>query len=328
MTSSAASFHNLPDLAARLLGGSVIWANDEFFAARQNLISPGDADFAKGTFSHTGQVYDGWETRRRRDHGGHDSAIVRLGAPGVVYGVVVDTSWFKGNYPTEISVEGARVPGYPDVDDVLAAEWTELVPRTTASGDTKNDYSVSDRGTYTHVRLSIYPDGGVARLRVHGVARPDPALLELGPVDLAALENGASVSGCSNRYFSSPDNLLLPGRGRNMGEGWETARRRDGGNDWVSVQLAAHGVVYMTELDTTHFLGNAPGSASLSGRDGNGPWFELLPRQRLQPDCRHRFAVDVDTPVSEVRLDVFPDGGMLRMRLWGTLTDRGRASLR
>lgn len=324
---SAASFRNLPDLAARLLGGSVIWANDELFAQRQNLITSGDATFTPREFSHTGQVYDGWETRRRRDNG-FDSAIVRLGAPGVVFGVVVDTSWFKGNYPKEISVEAANVPGYPDLDEVLAADWTEIVPRSSASGDTKNDYSVSDRQTYTHVRLSIYPDGGVARLRVHGVARPDPDLLDLGPVDLAALENGASISGCSNRFYSSPDNILLPGRGRTMGEGWETARRRDGGNDWVSVQLAAHGVIHMVELDTTHFLGNSPGSASLSGRDGNGPWFELMPRTRLQADCRHRLPVTVDMPVTEARLDIYPDGGMLRMRLWGTLTDQGRASLR
>ncbi|MFT3716996.1 MAG: allantoicase [Gordonia sp. (in: high G+C Gram-positive bacteria)] len=324
---AAEAFHTLPDLAARLIGGSVIWANDELFAQRQNLIKPGDAEYSPHTFGHTGQMYDGWETRRRRDDG-HDAAIVRLGAPGIIHGAVVDTSWFRGNYPTSISLEGANVPGYPTVEEVLAADWTELVSQSTAYGDTKNDYSVSDRHTYTHVRLSIYPDGGVARLRVHGVARPDPDLLDLGPVDLAALENGAAVSGCSNRFYSSPDNLLLPGRGRTMGEGWETARRRTGGNDWVAVRLAAHGVVHMAELDTTHFLGNAPGEASLSGRDGNGPWFELMPRTRLQPDTRHRFPIDVDTPVTEVRMDVYPDGGMLRMRLWGELTEQGRAALR
>ncbi len=324
---TADAVHTLPDLAGRLIGGSVIWANDELFAQRQNLIKPTPAEFSPATFGHTGQVYDGWETRRRRDDG-HDSAIVRLGAPGIIYGVVVDTAWFKGNFPDEVSIEAAYVPGYPSIDEVLAAEWTELVPPTSAAGNTKNDYAVSDRHCYTHVRLSIYPDGGVARLRVHGVARPDPDLLDLGPVDLAALENGASVSGCSNRFFSSPNNLLLPGRGRTMGEGWETARRRDGGNDWVTVALATQGVVHMVEFDTTHFLGNSPGRATLKGRDGNGPWVELLPPTRLQPDCRHRFPVTVDAPVTEVRMDIYPDGGMLRLRLWGTLTDKGRAALR
>jgi allantoicase len=314
-------FRNLPDLAVRTLGGSVVWANDESFAERQNLILPGAAQFDVSSFGHRGKVYDGWETRRRREPG-TDAAIVRLGAAGVVRGVVIDTAWFKGNYPPEASVEAASVAGHPSTDELLAVDWQHLVARTALKGDSENAFAVSSERRWTHVRLSIHPDGGVARLRVHGDVVPDPALLGDG-VDLAALENGGLVVGCSNMFYSSPNNLISPGLVRTMGEGWETARRRDDGNDWVSVRLVAEGVVHIAELDTSYFLHNAPGAASLRGRT-DGDWFDLLPRTALQPDTRHRFVLEGAPPAREVRLDVYPDGGMARLRLFGSLTDAGR----
>jgi allantoicase len=320
-------FRTLPDLAVRNLGGSVVYANDDAFAARQNLITPGSAAFDPSTFGPQGKVYDGWETRRRREPG-HDEAIVRLGAPGIVRGVVIDTSWFTGNYPPEVSVEGVAVEGNPGVDDLLAADWAPLLPRTAVKGDTENVFAVDSLRRVTHVRLRIFPDGGVARLRVHGEALPDPALLDaLGSVDLAALEYGGVVTGCSNLFYSSPNNLLLPGPARSMGEGWETARRRDDGNDWVELALAAEGTVAVAELDTSWFLHNAPGWASLRGRIGDGAWFDLLPRVPLLPDTRHRFVLAAARPTTAVRLDIHPDGGMARMRLHGPLTETGRAAL-
>lgn len=323
---------DLPDLAVRPFGGSVVWANDEFFAGRENLINPGPATFQPATFGAKGQVYDGWETRRRRDLGpdAHDEAIVRLGAAGVVRHVVIDTSHFTGNYPTEASLEGACVPGHPSVDDLRAADWSTLVARSPLQGDLRNAFDVDWVRRVTHVRLCIFPDGGVARLRVHGEVVADPALVEaLGTVDLAALELGGRVTACSNLYYGSPDRLIAPGLARSMGEGWETARRRDDDNDWVQVRLATRGVVRVAELDTTWFLGNAPGWAQLSGRDGEGgQWRPLLARTVLQPDTRHRFLLDAADPVTEVRLDVFPDGGMARLRLWGNPTPDGLAALR
>jgi allantoicase len=318
-------FRTLPDLAVRTLGGSVVWANDESFAERQHLILPGAAQFDESSFGHRGKVYDGWETRRRREPGS-DAAIVRLGAAGIVRGVVIDTAWFKGNFPPEASIEAASVPGHPSVDELLAVEWHPLVARSALKGDAENVFVVSSGRRWTHVRLSIHPDGGVARLRVHGEVVPDPALLS-GGVDLAALENGGLVVGCSNMFYSSPNNLISPGLARTMGEGWETARRRDVGNDWVSVRLAAEGVVRIAELDTSYFLHNAPGWAALRGRAG-GDWFELLPRTALQPDTRHRFVLADAPPAREVRLDVYPDGGMARLRLFGPLTDAGDADVR
>jgi len=322
----ADDFTRLPDLASRHLGGSVVAANDELFAERENLIKPEAPAYSTYTFGHKGQVYDGWETRRRREPG-HDYAIVRLGVPGVVRGVVVDTAFFKGNYPPEVSVEGAGVEGYPSPDELEAADWVELVPRSRVEGDTRNPFPVDTPLRCTHVRLSIYPDGGVARLRVHGEAVPDPRFLAAGALDLAALANGGVVTGCSNMFYSSPTNLISPGEARVMGEGWETARRRDDGNDWVEFTLAGPGVVRLAELDTRYFVGNAPGWASLRGRDGAGGWAELLGRTRLQPDTRHLFRLDGAPEVSAVRLDVFPDGGLARVRLYGELSPRGLTDL-
>ncbi|GAA1027404.1 hypothetical protein GCM10009557_08600 [Virgisporangium ochraceum] len=363
------AFELLPDLAARSLGGGVVFANDELFAAADHLVHDASPVFNRSTFGPKGQIYDGWESRRRRSPG-HDHAIVRLGAPGVVRGVVVDTAFFTGNYPPEVSVEACGMAGHPGPDELAGADWVTLVPRSAVAGDSRNPFAVDLPVRFTHVRLTIYPDGGVARLRVHGEPVPDPRLLPGGVIDLAALEHGGHVTGCSNMFYGSPGNLLRPGLARVMGEGWETARRRDTGNDWIEVALAAPGRVVLAELDTTHFKGNSPGAASLrgtragdaaagrgasgggasvggascggascggasgggasgggaSGGDasggaaaGEGERIDLLPRTRLQPDTRHRFPIEAAEEITSVRMDIYPDGGMARLRLWGLL---------
>jgi len=317
-------FLRLPDLASRALGGAVVAANDEFFAARENLVLP-HPPVARDDFGHKGKEYDGWETRRRRSPG-HDWAIVRLGAPGIVAGVVVDTSYFTGNYPPRASLDGAAVEGHPTVDELTKADWQPLLALSDLEGGAPNTFLVESDRRVTHVRLNIHPDGGVARLRVHGTVLPDPRIVDAGPVDLAALENGGQVTGVSNEFYGRPTQLIAPGLAHSMGEGWETARRRDQGNDWVEIALACEGVITLAELDTSYFLGNAPGTASLTGigPDGEVP---LLPRTRLQPDTRHRFVLADAPAVERVRLDVFPDGGMARLRLWGRPTAAGRSAL-
>lgn len=314
----------LPDLALRSYGGSVVAASDESFAERQALVRPGRPAFQAGTFGPRGQVYDGWETRRRREPG-HDWAVVRLGMPGVVRAVVVDTAWFTGNYPPFASVEACEAAGYPSADELREASWAEIVPRSPLTGDSEHTFPVTTGSRFTHVRLNIFPDGGVARLRVHGEVAADLAMHDAMPLDLAALENGALVTACSDEFYSSPLNVIAPGSPRHQAEGWETARRRDGGNDWLVVRLAVPGVVRVAELDTANLVYNAPGAASLTaahvpGGAEPGPdagWFELLPRIRLQPDTRHRFRLAGERPATHVRLDIHPDGGLGRLRLYG-----------
>jgi allantoicase len=309
-----------PDLAARTLGASVIYADDELFADRENLIKAADPVFQPGTFGNKGQIMDGWETRRRRQ-AGYDRAIVRLGAGGLVHKVVVDTSHFTGNYPPEVLVEGCGAEGYPSPAELAAAAWITLVPRGPVKGDTRNEFEADAAQRVTHVRLTIFPDGGVARLRVYGEPVPDPRLLP-GTIDLAAVQNGATVTGCSNMFYASAGNLLLPGLAQVMSDGWETSRRRDAEHDWVTVRLACAGTVEVAELDTSHFVGNAPGWGTL-GSDGG----ELVTRTALQPDTRHRFAVPGGLVATQVRLDIYPDGGMARLRVLGTPTPAARVAL-
>ncbi|PYC76792.1 allantoicase [Streptomyces tateyamensis] len=341
----AAPFTELVNLASRLLGAGVVATNEDTFADAENLLVAKPAEFRPHTFGHKGQIMDGWESRRRRGTGAdqphptdedHDWAVVRLGVAGRIHGVIVDTAYFTGNYPESGSVQGASIPGHPSVAELADAEWTDLVPRTPLRGDTAHEFEVADTTRYTHVRLNIWPDGGVARLRVYGEVLPDPRDLDGLTFDLAAQEFGGVAEAASDRYFSSPHNLNAPGRATVMGEGWETRRRRDKANDWVQIALAGSGEVLAVEVDTSHFVANAPGWADLQGYDassGGDPatdtagWFELLPRTRLQPDTRHRLRLAAGRPATHVRFNVYPDGGVARLRLTGRLTESGRAAL-
>jgi allantoicase len=330
----------LPDLASRALRGSVVAASDEFFAEKENLITPGAAVFTPATFGHKGQVYDGWETRRRRGPAGglpgpdeQDWVIVRLGAAGVVHAVVVDTAFFTGNFPQACSVEACYASGYPDLAALERAQWTQIVPRSPLKGDTPHVFEVPPGRRYSHVRLRIFPDGGVARLRVHGEVVPDPELLDGLTFDLAALENGGDVRACSDRFYSSPRNAIAPGLSRVMGDGWETRRRRSAGNEWLVVSFAAPSVVSLVEIDTSGYIGNSPGTAAVRAHAGGGleadsSWLPLLPRTPLLPDTPHRFRVRPSAAFDLVRLDVFPDGGVARLRLYGSLTPEGLAEVR
>ena len=318
---------HLTDLASRTLGGSVDAASDEAFAERANLINPWAPGFDETTYGHQGKVYDGWETRRRRDGLDRDWAIVRLGVPGVISAIDVDTAWFKGNYPPYVSVEAVALDGYPTADELAGARWETIVEKSPVAGDTSNRFTTPGGKRFTHVRLSIYPDGGVARLRVHGTAVVDPALLP-STFDFAAIENGGAVVGCSDSFYTPPSNLILPGRARTTGEGWENARRRDDGNDHVEFELAAPALLTFAELDTSCFVYNAPGAISLSGRDlATGEMLPLLPRTRIAPDTRHLLPLSCDRHVTHVRMDVHPDGGLARVRLLGEIDDVARAHL-
>jgi len=308
-----------------------MYATDELFAGKENLIKPGPPVFAAGEFGAKGKIYDGWESRRRREPG-NDHAIIRLGVPGIVHGVSVDTSFFRGNYPPQVSVEAVSADGYPSAAELSELDWRPIVARSPVSGDADNWYPVEASRHCTHVRLSIYPDGGVARCRVHGEPVPDPRFLT-GTIDLVAIENGGRLTDCSNAFYSSAWNLIMPGLPASMADGWENSRRRDGGFDYAAFGLAAAGLVRQVEIDTSYFVGNAPGSARLlaarrpSGSSSAVDWAELLPRVTLVPDARQRFLVEREEPVTDVRLEVFPDGGLARLRVLGEITPDATAAL-
>lgn len=326
------AFTDLPDLAAERLGAEVVAANDDFFAPKESLIKPGKPEWREGEYTDRGKWMDGWETRRRREPG-HDWAIVKLGIPGIVRGVVIDTSYFTGNYPEYAGIDACAVdepvPGERIARDDIP--WRPLLAKSALKGDAVNSFAIDGNGRVTHVRLNIYPDGGVARLRVHGEVVPDERLFEQDPeVDLAAMANGGFVVSCSDMHYGNRQNLIIPGSSTHMGDGWETRRRRGPGHDWAIIRLARRGVIGRIELDTDHFKGNAPGSAMLECCDAGDSfdaatarWEELLPKTALEADARHRWDNLPATPVTHVRLNIFPDGGVARLRLFGRPASRG-----
>jgi allantoicase len=305
------------------LGTQVTFASDEFFAAKERLIDPNEPVFIEGKFDENGKWMDGWESRRKREPG-HDYCIIRLGIPGVLHGIDIDTSYFTGNFPPEASIEACI-----SEDDVPAGGWTEIVPVMELAGNSHHFVDIDDDSVWTHIRFNIYPDGGVARLRLYGEVTPDFGTIA-GTIDLAAIENGGRAIACSDEHFGSMHNLNVGGRGINMGDGWETARRRGPGNDWVIMSLGHPGTIERAEIDTVHFKGNYPDRASLEAAlfendaeatHDSDAWQTLLPESKLEMDNQHFFDVELSAlgPVSHVRLSIYPDGGISRLRLHGRI---------
>jgi allantoicase len=321
-------FTDLPDLAAERLGGQVIAANDDFFAEKENLIKGSAPEWREGEYTDHGKWMDGWETRRRRTPG-HDWAIVRLGLPGIVHGVVIDTAFFTGNYPEEASIDFASVEGPDDVERTSGGgvKWESLLPKSPLKGNTKNEFAIDGKGKrVTHLRLNIFPDGGVARLRVHGEVVPDESVFSAKEVDLAAMANGGFVVSCSDMHYGNRNNLIVPGKSTHMGDGWETKRRRGPGHDWAIIRLARPATITRVEMDTDHFKGNAPGKCDLEYCDAindelfdpeKEKWRELVPEQPVKPHAQHEWKVASAKPATHVRLNIYPDGGVARLRLFG-----------
>jgi allantoicase len=327
-------FTELVDLASERLGAAVLFANDDFFAPKENLLKPSAPVFIEGKYTDLGKWMDGWESRRRRTPG-FDWCIIRLGLAGVIRGVVVDTSHFKGNYPEACSLEAVAIDGLPATDELTSdsLSWTEILPQSNLNGDSQNPFVISSDQRWTHLRFRIFPDGGVARLRVYGEVTPDWNRLRRigGDIDLAAVENGGMVLSCSDMFFGHRHNLIMPGRALNMSDGWETKRRRGPGHDWTIIRLGAPGNVRHLEIDTSWFKGNFPDSCSLEAchapaaavetlQDPKFAWKPILARTKLQAHTRHLFDEVMDAGIaSHVRFNIFPDGGVSRLRVYGTL---------
>ena len=325
---------NLPDFATRFvnlasatLGAEAVSATDEFFAPRDRMLADTPAVFIPDKYDDHGKWMDGWETRRRRD-GGRDHCIVKLAWPGTIHGLDIDTSHFTGNYPPAASIEACMSEAEPGDD----APWVTLQPAMTLAGDSHHFVAIERAGPFNWLRVNMFPDGGIARLRVYGEPYCDWSARDRNAVhELTALENGGRIVAYNNAHYGSPWALLAPGRGVNMGDGWETRRRREPGNDWIIVQLGHPGNIERIEVDTAHFKGNFPESCSIQAamvEDGTDQsvitqsmfWGELLGRGKLGADAIHEFdgnAVAALGPISHLRLNIFPDGGVSRLRLFG-----------
>ena len=308
------------------LGAAAIAASDEFFAPKERMLDPAPAVFIPGKYDENGKWMDGWESRRKRVEG-HDFCICRLGLPGIVEGFDIDTSHFTGNYPPAASIDGTWSATAP----TARTRWQPLLAPTSLAGDSHHFLAALPASACTHVRLNILPDGGVARLRAYGRVQIDWTQVDKRkPVDLAAIGNGGRGVACSDQHYGSPMNMLYPGRGVNMGDGWETRRRREPGNDWAIIALGHRGRIVKVEVDTAHFKGNFPDRCSIQAGDvGDATdrslvtqsmfWRTLLPEQKLQADTQHSFEKQLEAlgPVTHVRFNNIPDGGVSRLRLWG-----------
>lgn len=326
---------NAPDFTRRYmnladprLGAQSIACSDEFFGPMARMLEPQPAVFIPGKYDDHGKWMDGWETRRKRVNG-HDHVVVRLARRGIIHGVDIDTSHFTGNYPPAASMEACDCAGDPNA----TTKWTEILPSINLQGNTHHYQALAAQQPYTHIRLHIYPDGGVARLRIYGQPQRDWATASRTElIDLASVENGGYVVGANNQHFGLASAMLMPGRGENMGDGWETRRRREPGNDWCVVALGQPGIIEKIEVDTCHFKGNYPDRCSIQAAFVEGGtetslitqsmfWPVLLPEQKLQMDLQHFFEKELTKlgAISHIRYNMHPDGGTSRLRLWGKL---------
>jgi len=325
------AFTKLTDLAAERLGGKAIQCSDDFFAEKENLLKPGRGIFIPDKYTERGKWMDGWESRRKRIEG-YDWCIIQLATAGKIFGVDIDTNYFLGNHPPHASIDACNLQ-LDTQGDLEKTSWKQILPKSSLQPGAQNFFEIADQNIYTHLRLNIYPDGGVARLKVYGEVYKNWEIVNKNEtVDLAAAVNGAKAVLCNDMFFSHMENLIMPGRGVNMGDGWETKRNRTPGNrDWVIVRLAREGIIEKILVDTCHFKGNYPDSCLLEGCNisrkdeskfsGTGvKWTTILPQSKLNADREHYFEKEIVSTDSftHVRLSIFPDGGVSRMRLWGT----------
>jgi allantoicase len=319
------------DLAQPRLGAEVVHATDDFFADKARLIDPAEPVFIPGKYDDNGKWMDGWESRRKRIPG-HDWCVVRLGVPGLIAGFEIDTRHFTGNYPPDAELEVCR-----SEEAVPEAGWIRVTDRLALKGDDRVYVPVGHGEPVTHVRLNIFPDGGVARLRVWGrVAKPWSAVDPNSSLDLLAMENGGRGIIANDEHYGAVENLIAPGRGANMGDGWETRRRREPGHDWAVLELGAPGRIEEVIVDTAHFKGNYPDRCFLqAASDASGSpeeiaalsesWPVLLPKVKLEADAVHNFRDGLADlgPIRFVRLNIIPDGGVSRLRLIGRVAREG-----
>ena len=306
--------------------------SDEWFAEASNLLTPTAPIRQPGKMVYSGAWYDGWETRRHNT-APFDYVVIRLGvASGTVEGVEVDTAFFSGNHAPAISVEGV----FSSSDEEVVGwkgdkgKWEPILSIQECGPSQRFGWKLKVPTTkaYTHVRLNMYPDGGIARFRLFGHAVPVFPADKEGIFDLAAAQNGGVAVSCSDQHFGVISNLILPGRGKDMGDGWETSRSRGKDHvDWAIIRLGAPGLIQNLLVDTAFFRGNFPQKVKIEAMDWKGEgepgwladgWIEIVGPSKCGPDKEHEFVPFVkDRPFTHVKLVMIPDGGVKRIRVFG-----------
>ncbi|MDI9314079.1 MAG: allantoicase [Hydrotalea sp.] len=338
--SFVARHHNL---ASPMMGASILYASDDFFAPPVRMLQDHEPLFFPDKYDNHGKWMDGWETRRRRQ-GGHDHAIIKLGARGVIHGLGIHTHFFTGNFPPAVMVEGAIMPeqGKGDNDKTLEKnlakiKWQPLLAKTNLQGDSYHFFTINTAHEFNVLRVSIFPDGGIARLRVYGEPKCDwQAKQNHKDIELSALKYGGRIIGYNDAHYGNVSSLLAERRAINMGDGWETRRQRNlPSHDWLVLALAHAGIIDKVVVDTAHYKGNYPDSCMIEGvmlknnisdeellKDEKINWQVLLPQVKLRADYIHTFdkkSLQAIGAISHARLKIFPDGGVSRLRLYGRL---------
>lgn len=316
------------NLADPRLGANVYFATDDFFADKGRMIAPTDPVFIADKYDENGKWMDGWESRRKRVPG-HDYALINLGHHCHIKGFEFDTRHFSGNHAPAASVQACLSnEEQPDGDK----NWVEILPQTALNGDSIKFVEVNIDQAYSHLRLNIYPDGGLSRLRVYGHIVFDEASSNTERLDVAAALNGGRPIACSDEHFGKLSNLIAPGDGLNMGDGWETARRRHGGHDWAILALCAPSTIDNIIIDTAFFKGNYPASCSIQGLnlseaeneldlENHTNWVEILSTTPLNADMKHELKSELpDDVLTHIKLNIYPDGGISRLRLIGRIS--------
>ena len=328
MSKSKYIFSNgLVDLAQTRLGSKIIFKTDDFFASANRIINPAPPIFKEGTFDKHGKWMDGWETRRRRRKG-HDYLIIKLGKPGRISKVDIDTSHFSGNHPAQASLQACysnkRIPG-------KNSRWITILKKKTTKATSHHFFSIKNKSVFTHIKLNIYPDGGVARLRIYGSIATEKINFGKKIINLSSVLNGASIIACNNQHFGKAENILAPGHGKNMGDGWETRRSRGKNFDWLILKCAKAGKINTIQIDTHHFKGNYPDMCSLQavyfpGKISSNSivkksrkWKLLLNKVKLSANKKHNFRNRLmsKNKINYIRINIFPDGGISRFRAMG-----------
>ena len=314
------------DLAQSRLGTKIIYKTDEFFSPAKRIINPWPPVFKEGVFDKHGKWMDGWETRRKRGKG-HDYLILKLGKPGKIHKVDIDTSYFSGNQPRKVSLDACfikkRLPN-------KNSNWTKILKKKSTKANSHHFFKIKNKSIFTHVKLNIYPDGGVARIRIYGSMQIKKKFTNK-IINLTSVLNGAVPIACNNEHFGRAENILAPGTGKNMGDGWETRRSRGKIFDWLILKCAAPGKINKIQIDTHHFKGNYPDKCSLQAAYLNNKisdknivrrsanWKLLLNKVKLQAHKKHNFHNKLlkNKKVNYIRINIFPDGGISRFRAFG-----------